>query len=256
MGILDIFRGKDEKKVATEEADGETLDHYDIDPENTDRYTRVLMGSLEKAVSVQSGVISKYVDNVKKKHAGSSIEEMQDVIDKHFKNITTGTGAGAGAAASIPGIGLFAGVAAIGAESVVFLEAAAWYILASAKLRGVDIHDAEARRGLVLMVLSGSKGSAIVDTFIGDFGQNGVNLTSAAALTRFSAPTLKNVNSRLARTFIKQATGRLKWAWLTKLMPLGIGAVLGSIANRKLADRVIGHAHEQLPPMPIDGQVV
>lgn len=252
MGITDIFRGKNDKKVATEEADAEVLDHYEIDPDNTDRYTRILLNTLEKAVTVQSPVISKYVDNVRDKNQDASIAEMQEVIDKHFKTIATGTGAGAGAAASIPGIGLFAGVAAIGAESVVFLEAAAWYILASAKLRGVDINDPEARRGLVLMVLSGSKGSAIVDTFVGDLGQNGGSLASAAALTRFSAPTMKNVNSRLARVFIKQATGRLKWAWLSKLMPLGIGAVLGSIANRKLSDRVINHAHEQLPPVPLE----
>lgn len=230
----------------------ETLEHYEIDPDNADRYTTTLLSSLDKAVSVQSGVISKYVDNVRNKT--ESLDEAQELINKHFKRITTGTGAGAGAAASIPGIGLFAGVAAIGAESVVFLEAAAWYILASAKLRGLDIHDAEQRRALVLLVLSGSKGSAIVDTLVGDLGQGGVSLKSASALTRFSAPTLSSVNSRLARTFLKQATGRLKWAWLSKLMPLGIGAVLGSIANRKLADRVMKHAYEQLPEIPLNAQ--
>ena len=38
-------------------------------------------------------------------------------------------------------------------------------------------------------------------------------------------------------------------AWLGKLMPLGIGAVAGTTANRKLAKQVIEHASEQLSPL-------
>ena len=38
-------------------------------------------------------------------------------------------------------------------------------------------------------------------------------------------------------------------AWIGKLMPMGIGAVLGTTANRKLAKQVIEHAGEQLSPL-------
>lgn len=223
----------------------QVLDVYDIDPDNTDRFTKILLGSLERGVSVQSGVIRKYVDQLREKNKDRSPEELQKLIDGHFLKLTTGSGAGAGAASSIPGIGLITGVAAIGAESLVFLEAAAWYILASAYLRGVDIDDKEERRALVLLVLTGSKGTALVDTLVGDFG-TGKGLTSAATLSRFSGPQLTGLNKRLSTMFTKQATKRLKWGWVSKLMPLGIGAVLGSMANRKLAKKVIELAHSEL----------
>ena len=98
------------------------------------------------------------------------------------------------------------------------------------------------------MVLTGSQGSALVDTFIGDVGTLS-GMTSAATLSRFSGPTLSGINGRLAKLFMKQATKKLKWAWVAKLLPMGVGAVLGTTANRKLARQVIDHASTQLSPL-------
>lgn len=213
-----------------------------------DKLSKLVLASLDKAVGVQSSVITRYVEGVKKRNPQADIATRQAEIDDHFLKIVTGTGATSGAAAAIPGIGFATGAAAVGAESVVFLEAAAWYILASANLRGVNLADKELRRALVLLVLSGSRGTAIVDTLFDEQGE--VTQTSArntvAKLTRFSAPTLQGINSRLTKSFLKQVTKKFKWAWLSKLMPLGIGAVLGGMANRKLARMVMDNAHAQL----------
>ena len=236
---------KDKKNNSTKV---ETLDTYDIDPEDTNRFTSALLNSLDRAVAVQSGVISKYVEGLKKRNKNAPPQQLQQLIDKHFLNITSGTGAAAGASAAIPGVGLVTGAATIAGESVVFLEAAAWYILASSYLRGDDIKSPERRRALVLLVLTGSKGSALVDTFVGDL--NSVSgMRSAATLSRFSGPSLSGSNGRLTKLFTTLITQRRKWAWVSKLMPMGIGAVLGTTANRKLAKQVIEHAGEQLSPL-------
>ena len=231
----------------TEGTAPEGLDVYDINPDNANTFTKALLAGLDKAVTVQTSVITKYVEGLRKRNPGSSPAQLQALVDKHFLNIVSGTGAAASAA--VPGVGMVTGVAAVGAESVVFLESAAWYILSSAYLRGDNINDAERRRALVLLVLTGSKGTAVVDTLVGDLGTvSGV--TSAATLSRFSAPTLNGLNGRLTKLFTKQITKRLKWAWVSKLMPMGIGAVLGTSANRKLAKKVMEHAREQLSPLP------
>ncbi len=211
-----------------------------------DKLSTFVLGALDKAVGVQAGTIVRYVDGVKMRSPNASLAERQEDIDGHFLNLVTGTGATAGGASAIPGIGFATGTAAIAGESVVFLEAAAWYILASANLHGIDIKDKELRRALVLMILSGSRGTAVVDTFFGEAGTVNAGMDSVQALSRFSMPTLQGVNARLARTFTKQVTKRFKWAWVSKLMPLGIGAVMGGIANRKLARVVIDNAHDQL----------
>ena len=229
-----------------EKHSAETLDK--LNSQDANRISQGFMDVVNKVVSVQSSVIIGYVDKLKKRNKSASTAELQKLIDKHYLNIVSGTGAAAGASSAIPGIGLISGAAAIGAESLVFLEASAWYILASSHLRGDDIRDEERRRALVLMVLTGSQGSALVDTLIGDVGTLS-GMTSAATLSRFSGPTLSGINGRLAKLFMKQATKKLKWAWVTKLLPMGVGAVLGTTANRKLARQVIDHASTQLSPL-------
>ncbi|WP_295803326.1 hypothetical protein [uncultured Corynebacterium sp.] len=226
----------------------------EVDKLSVDESNRISQGflvAINKVVSAQSSIIIGYADRLKKKNKDASPEQLQQLIDKHFLNIVSGTGAAAGASAAIPGIGLVSGAAAVGAESLVFLEAAAWYILASAHLRGDDIRDEERRRALVLVVLTGSQGSALVDTMLGDVTTLS-GMKSAATLSRFSGPTLSGINGRLTKLFLKQARKKVKWAWLSKLLPMGVGAVLGTTANRKIARQVINHAGTQLSPLQGD----
>ena len=223
-----------------------TVEKLEVDENN--RISQGFMAAINKVISAQSSIIIGYVERLKKSNKNASPQELQELIDKHFLKIVSGTGAAAGASAAIPGIGLVSGAAAIGAESLVFLEAAAWYILASAHLRGDDIRDEERRRALVLVVLTGSQGSALVDTLLGDVTTLS-GMKSAATLFRFSGPTLSGINGRLTKLFLKQARKKLKWAWLSKLLPMGVGAVLGTTANRKLARQVMKHAGTQLSPL-------
>lgn len=223
------------------------------DPEALARKTspagRALIKSLDRAVKMQASTIERYIDFLRSRNPEASPAEIQRLLDKHFRNLATGTGAGVGATAAVPGIGFFLGAAAISAESLVFLDAAAFYTVASAHLRGVDIRDPERRRALILVILLGSKGSAIADTLVGDL-EGTKKLPSAAALSRFSAGRLTEVNSRLMRVALKQLTKKMGASWLGKMVPFGIGAVLGTIANRKLAGRVIANAQTSLGAPP------
>ena len=130
-----------------EKHSAETLDK--LNSQDANRISQGFMDAVNKVVSVQSSVIIGYVDKLKKRNKNASTAELQKLIDKHYLNIVSGTGAAAGASSAIPGIGLISGAAAIGAESLVFLEASAWYILASSHLRGDDIREKEHRRTLV-----------------------------------------------------------------------------------------------------------
>lgn len=215
---------------------------------NDDKFANAIMSGLQKAVEVQSSSVAKYVNSVRKRNPDASDDEIQTILDKHFVRLVQGTGAGAGAAAAIPGIGFVTGAAAIGAESLFFIEAAAWYFLASAHNRGIDLSTKERRMTVVLLVLNGSKGSALVDAFVEDMGKGGA-VSTATALTRFSAPSLSGLNGRLLQMFIKNMSKRVRWMWVSKLVPFGIGAALGALANRKLGRQMIEHTREQIPQL-------
>lgn len=230
-----LFRkSKDRKNKAAAAAAGQ-MDPQTIEA-NANLMGRSFIKGLDRAVHLQSGVIRAYVDHLRRSNPDASPAEIQAIMDKHFLYAASGTGAGAGGAAAVPGIGFFTGAAAIAGESLVFVDLAAVYTVGSAYLRGVDISDPERRRAIVLMVLSGSQGAAIVDTLIGPDAQK---VPSAAMLSKFSGPTLNQANSLLTRQLLKSMKRRLRRMWIGKLMPLGIGAVAGTMANRALAKKVI-----------------
>ncbi|WP_286204447.1 hypothetical protein [Corynebacterium afermentans] len=208
---------------------------------------RAFIGAVDKAVQLQTSTIRTYVDWLRRQNPDATPAEIQKLMDKHLKNTVTGTGAGVGAAAAVPGIGLFAGAAAVAGESVLFLDLAAFYAVASAYLRGEDISDPERRRALVLSLLMGTKGLAIVDAMLGD---DAGKIPGKSTLAKFSGPTLANTNNVLQRIATRSMRKTLRRAWLGKLMPLGIGAIAGTTANRKLADGVIDNVQSGLSAMP------
>ena len=208
---------------------------------------RAFIGAVDKAVQLQTSTIRTYVDWLRRQNPDATPAEIQKLMDKHLKNTVTGTGAGVGAAAAVPGIGLFTGAAAVAGESVLFLDLAAFYAVASAYLRGEDIEDPERRRALVLSLLMGTKGLAIVDAMLGD---DAGKIPGKSTLAKFSGPTLANTNNVLERIAMRSMRKTLRRAWLGKLMPLGIGAIAGTTANRKLADGVIDNVQSGLSAMP------
>lgn len=221
--------------------------HVTIDPEVLAQESgpagRFLIGAVEKAAGMQAGVVENYVDWLRSKNPDASPAQLQKILDTHFTRLVTGTGGAAGSAAAVPGIGFVTGALAIGAESLVFLDAAAVYALASAKIRGANIQDPERREALVMMSLTGSSGSAVVDAVVGGG-------SPMAMISRMSAKNVGEVNNRLFRMAVKRIGKSVRLSFLGKLMPLGIGAVIGSVANRKIAARMIERTAEALDPLP------
>lgn len=208
---------------------------------------RAFINAVDKAVHLQTSSIRAYVDWLRRQNPDASPAEIQKTMDKHLKNTVTGTGAGVGATAAVPGIGLVTGAAAVAGESVLFLDLAAFYTVASAYLRGVDVDDPERRRAIVLTLLMGSKGIAIVDAILGD---DATTIPGKSTLAKFSGPTLTQTNNVLERMAMRSLNNQMRRAWLGKLMPLGIGAIAGTTANRKLADGVIENVHDALGAVP------
>ncbi|WJY97309.1 hypothetical protein [Corynebacterium fournieri] len=208
---------------------------------------RAFIGAVDKAVQLQTSTIRGYVNWLRRQNPDASPAQIQALMDKHLKNTVTGTGAGVGATAAVPGIGLVTGAAAVAGESVLFLDLAAFYAVASAYLRGEDISDPERRRALVLSLLMGTKGLAIVDAMLGD---DAGKIPGKSTIAKFSGPTLANTNNVLQRIAMRSLKKSLRRAWIGKLMPLGIGAIAGTTANRKLADGVIDNVQAGLGAMP------
>ena len=219
---------------------------------------KVLIAVLDRATKIQTSAIRGYVDKLRKANKDKSPAQIQQLIDKHFIALITSSGAGAGAAAAWPGVGFFLGMGAVAGESTLFLEAAAFYVLASAYLRGVDIHIADTRKSLILVALLGSSGTALVNAALGDVtdpeGKRAV--TTAQKLSQATMPRLRNVSNALLQRAGKELRKRARGAVIGKLLPLGIGVVVGSVANRRLGKKLIENTRTSLGPLPISWDTV
>lgn len=205
------------------------------------KLARQFLRAVDKASEVQAPAIEKYVGHIRRRHRRKSVERQQKIIDRHFRTLATGTGAGTGALAFFPGIGTFLSMGAAGGEALGIVEVFALYTLSSARLRGVDISHREARRRLILFSIAGAAGNEAVSAASGAKGIGGLRKLGSA-----SDAEKRNINSRLGRIAFRQLRRRMTGAAFAKMLPLGVGAVLGARANRKLANTMISHTNAVL----------
>ena len=205
---------------------------------------RRFFGTIDKVVKAQGPAVTKYVQRLKSKHSDKSLAQQQQILDKQFMNVATGSGAGTGGVAAFPGIGTALSVAGIAAEAALLLEVCAIYALASAELHGVPTASEEQRRAIVLLTVAGAGEKDVIAALSQDSALTSVK--SLRGLRSASATQLMKANSVLGRIAFRQIRKRFTGAMFRKVLPLGVGVVLGAGANRKIAKEMIEHVHSYL----------
>ncbi|MFC0451041.1 hypothetical protein [Rhodococcus jostii] len=207
---------------------------------------KVLVSVLDNGSRLQAPAVAKYVEWVRRSHPGESPAQIVERMEKMFLLAVTGSGSAVGATAAIPGVGTVASIAAVGAESAFFLEAAALLTLAVASVHGISAADHQQRRALVLSVALGESGMEIVQKATGVTAKN----WATAITSRLPGPTMKGMNSTLVRKFITKYAARRSALILGKLVPAGIGAAIGGAGNRAIGKGVIKNAREAFGTAP------
>ena len=198
---------------------------------------KVLVSVLDNGSRLQAPAVAKYVEWVRRSHPGESPAQIVERMEKMFLLAVTGSGSAVGATAAIPGVGTVASIAAVGAESAFFLEAAALLTLAVASVHGISAADHQQRRALVLSVALGESGMEIVQKATGVTAKN----WASAITSRIPGPTMKGMNSTLVRKFITKYAARRSALILGKLVPAG---------NRAIGKGVVKNAREAFGPAP------
>ena len=120
---------------------------------------------------------------------------------------------------------------------MVFLEATAVFVLAVAEVHGIPAEHRERRRALVLAVLVGEDSKHAVADLLGPGRTSGAWLADGAAT--LPLPAVSQLNSRLLRYFVKRYALKRGAIAFGKLLPVGIGAVVGGVGNRLMGKRII-----------------
>jgi hypothetical protein len=203
---------------------------------------KVLSQIIERGARVQAPAVKAYVDLLRNHNSDASPAEVIVKLEKHYLAAVMASGAAVGSAAAIPGIGTLAAMSAVAGETVVFLEATAVYVLALAEVYGIPADHRERRRALVLAVLVGEEGKHAVADLLGPGRTSGSWIADGAAT--LPLPAVSQLNSRLMKFFVKRYALKRGAIAFGKLLPVGIGAVVGGVGNRLMGKRIIANARK------------
>jgi hypothetical protein len=204
---------------------------------------RVLDSALDKALAVQRPVVLRYLDLLRRREMTPA--EVQRQLERRYLAAVVGIGGASGAAAAVPGAGTAAAVATGAAEITAFVSATAMYVLALAELHALPVSDPEVRRALVVSVMVGEGGQAVLQGA-------GVAEKHWAQVFARATPREKvaGVNPHLARLLISRFGARQGALLLGRALPLGIGAAIGAGGNAALARAAIATARKAFGPPP------
>ena len=201
---------------------------------------KILSQILERGTRVQGPAIKAYVDRLRERNPDATPPDIAKKLEKHYLAAVVASGAAVGSTAAFPGIGTLTAFGAVAGETVVFLEATSVYVLALAEVYGIPADHRERRRALVLAVLVGEDSKRAVADLIGP-GRTSSAWVSEGAAT-LPLPAVSQLNSRLMRYFVKRYTLRRGALAFGKLLPVGIGAVVGGVGNRMMGKKIIANA--------------
>ena len=209
---------------------------------------RALSQIIERGARVQAPAVKAYVDRLREHDPEATPAEIVGKLEKHYLAAVMASGAAVGSAAAFPGIGTLVALSAVAGETVVFLEATAVFVLAIAEVYGIPADHRERRRALVLAVLVGDDGKHAVADLIGAGRTSGAWISDGAA--SLPLPAVSQLNSRLLKYFVKRYTLKRGAIAFGKLLPVGIGAVVGGVGNRMMGRKIIANARQAFGSPP------
>ncbi|MCU1515987.1 MAG: hypothetical protein JWQ75_708 [Pseudarthrobacter sp.] len=210
---------------------------------------------LLRAVEIQRPLVLAYIRRVQRKQPHASAAQLAVRIERDYLAAVTGGGAIVGATAVVPGVGTVASLGLSAAATVGFLEATALYATSLAELHGIRLTNPEKASTMVMAIMLGEEGTALLGTLSGQAMSQGGGVGATKAWGNVLSKSLPGsgfgaVRNRIQKAFLKNLLKRQGTALFGRALPFGIGAVVGGAGNLMMGRAVVANAKEAFGPMP------
>lgn len=210
---------------------------------------RLLTAALDRAVTIPSSTVHAHVAQLRRKDPQATPAALITSLEREYLLVVQGAGGAVGAAAAVPAVGTGVALSLTAADVATFFGASAAFALAVASVHGIDVQDATRRRALLLTTLLGEEGARVVEQAGALPGLGGLRVAQSV-LTRMPTRTVRSVSSRLTRRLVQRQTVRHGGLAVGRIVPFGIGAVIGVAGARALGHTVVDGAHSAFGPAP------
>lgn len=205
-----------------------------------------LDAAFDKAVALPSGAIRGHVDKLRRRNPHASPAQIIRLLEKQYLTAVSASGGAVGAAAATPAVGTGVAVALTASEVATFFAASSAFALAVAEVHGIEIDEYARRRTLLLATVMGEQGTQTISLETG----LGARAWAKTLLVNMPTATIKRVNTALTRRMLRRQAGRQGALALGRLIPFGIGAVIGVTGARAMGRTVITSAEKAFGPAP------
>jgi hypothetical protein len=206
----------------------------------------IIDAALDRAVGVPVPVIRRHVASLRARNPLASPTQLVAILEKEYATVLGTAGGAVGIAAAIPAVGTGTGLVLSSSDVATFFASSAAFALAVAEVHGIEVADVERRRALLLASVLGAKGAATVAKASGGPSL----LWGRALLTSMPSSTLAQVNKALTHKFVRTQLAKQAGLTLGRIVPFGIGAVVGFAGGRALARTVVGQTRSAFGPAP------
>lgn len=213
----------------------------------------LLIRGLRAAMSAQRPAVLLHIRSIRRQYPAATPEQVVRILERRFLNSITLTGAGSGAATLIPGVGTVIGITVIGVETVAFFEMTALFAQSVAEIHGIVVNDEERAHNLVMALMLGGPGKDLVQQFVGQATGVGPDRTQywGESITASMPKALVGMlNKRLRDELAKRMAVKQGGSMVGRLIPFGIGAVIGGAGNRIIGGKVVQSAQQAFGPAP------
>lgn len=208
---------------------------------------------LLKAVEIQRPLVVANIRRLQRRNPRASAAQLADILERDYLRAVTGGGALVGATAVVPGVGTLASLGLSAAATVGFLEATALYATSLAELHGIRMTDPDKASTLVMAVMLGEEGTALLGSLSGQAMGRGKGASQAwgnALAGRMSSSGAGFIRERIQKAFLRNLLKRQGTALFGRALPFGVGAVVGGAGNLMMGRTVVANAKEAFGPMP------
>ena len=212
-----------------------------------------LIRGIDRVLTVQRPVVLAHIRSIRHGHPDATPEQIIRILERRYLAAVTSGGALVGASAVIPGVGIAASLALSSVETAGFLEASALFAQSITEVHGIAVEDPDRARALVMTMMLGSAGTDLVRQLAGQVTGSGPNRTGFwGDLVTKSLPStaMGHVADQIKKSFMKRFVATQSTNIVGRVIPFGIGAVIGGSGNNILGRKVIKSSREAfgMPP--------
>ncbi|HEU5222108.1 MAG TPA: hypothetical protein VFU07_00300 [Candidatus Lumbricidophila sp.] len=208
---------------------------------------------IDRVLAVQRPVVLAHLRGIRKHAPHATTEQLVQTLERRYLAAVTAGGTAVGASAVIPGVSTGVALALSGVETAGFLEATALFAQSLAEVHGIPVTDPDRARALVMTMLIGGEGAALVQRFAGQARGGDAQQAYWGEVVTQSLPNalVGPVVRGLGDKFLRWVTARAGASVVGKAMPFGVGAAIGGIGNHVVGRRVVTQARLAFGPPPL-----